>query len=59
MVSRLREWGGGGIRKIGESVLKWQEMIQKLLSFNASNELNYCIITYALRLPKVGKLGLL
>ena len=37
--------GGGGIRKIGESVLKWQEMIQKLLSFNASNELNYCFIT--------------
>ena len=36
---------GGGIRKIGESVLKWQEMIQKLLSFNASNELNYCFIT--------------
>ena len=36
--------GGGGIRKIGESVLKWQKMIQKLLSFNASNELNYCII---------------
>ena len=37
--------GGGEIQKIGESVLKWQEMIQKLLSFNASNELNYCIIT--------------
>lgn len=36
---------GGGIRKIGESVLKWQEMIQKLLSFNGSNELNYCFIT--------------
>ena len=37
--------GGGEIQKVGESVLKWQEMIQKLLSFNASNELNYCIIT--------------
>ena len=36
---------GGGVRKIGGGVLKWQEMIQKLLSFNASNELNYCIIT--------------
>ena len=46
MVSILRGWGGGGeIQKVGESVLKWQEMIQKLLSFNASNELNYCIIT--------------
>ena len=59
MVSILRGWGGGEIQKVGESVLKWQEMIQKLLSFNASNELNYCFITYALRLPKVGKLGLL
>ena len=44
MVSILRGWGGE-IQKIGESVLKWQEMIQKLLSFNASSELNYCIIT--------------
>ena len=54
MVSILRGLGGGGVRKIGGGVLKWQKMIQKLLSFNASNELNYCIITYALRLPKVG-----
>ena len=58
MVSILRGLGGG-VRKIGGGVLKWQEMIQRLLSFNDSNELNYCIITYALRLPKVGKLELL